>query len=97
MTTQPSNVPSAQSPLAESPLATITGEWECAECGYIEEGVETRRPAQCPECDAPAESLEFYAYEDDDWEADMDELALLDADDEDLDEDEEFEDDEDAL
>ena len=32
----------------------ITGEWECMECGYIEKGVEARRPPQCRECSASA-------------------------------------------
>jgi predicted nucleic acid-binding Zn-ribbon protein len=45
-----------------------TGEWECAECGYIEKGVETRRPKRCPECDAPASALEFFPYDEDDEE-----------------------------
>ncbi len=84
-----------------SKAPAVTGEWECTECGYIEEGNEARRPAQCPECDAPAESFEFYAYEDDDWEVDEEELSLLDGDDNDLygddfEEDEEPEDDEDT-
>lgn len=62
-----------------------TGEWECTECGYIEEGVESRRPKQCPECEAPAAALEFFPYDDseDSWgrgdddkdELDEDELA----------------------
>lgn len=26
-------------------------EWECTECGYIDEG--SRPPARCPECGAP--------------------------------------------
>ncbi len=43
----------------------VRGEWECMECGYIEKGSEARRPAQCPECGAPASALEFFA--DDDW------------------------------
>ena len=44
----------------------ITGEWECMECGYTEEGTELRPPKKCPECDAPANALEFFAHEDDD-------------------------------
>ncbi|MBM4456507.1 MAG: hypothetical protein FJ011_01880 [Chloroflexi bacterium] len=44
----------------------VTGEWECMECGYIEEGAEARRPLKCPECDAPGSALEFFSYEDDD-------------------------------
>jgi predicted ATP-dependent serine protease len=51
-----------------------TGEWECMECGYIEEGVLGRRPLKCPECNAPASALEFFSYEDDtDWDQDEDE------------------------
>jgi hypothetical protein len=46
-------------------LTGAAGEWECMECGYIEEGVERRRPKQCPECDAPASALEFFPDEDD--------------------------------
>jgi hypothetical protein len=46
-------------------LTPVTGEWECMECGYIEEGVEGRRPKQCPECEAPASALEFFPDEDD--------------------------------
>ena len=43
----------------------ITGEWECMECGYIEKGVESRRPPQCRECSASARALEFFP--DDGW------------------------------
>ncbi len=48
------------------------GEWECMECGSIEEGTKSRRPAKCPECGAPPSSLEFFSYEDeeDEWEGD---------------------------
>lgn len=54
----------------------ITGEWECMECGYIEEGVRVRRPAACFECGAPENALEFFPYEkrdkadEEDWDAD---------------------------
>ena len=54
----------------------ITGEWECMECGYIEEGVRARRPAVCFECGAPDKALEFFPYEqrdasvEEDWDAD---------------------------
>ena len=41
----------------------LTGEWECMECGYIEEGVRARRPAVCFECGAPEKALEFFPYE----------------------------------
>jgi hypothetical protein len=46
-------------------LAGAAGEWECMECGYVEEGVEGRRPKKCPECDAPASALEFFSDEED--------------------------------
>ncbi len=80
-------------------VPTITGEWECTECGCIVEGVETRRPPACPECDAPADALEFFAYDEDtedDWEEEAeDELDALD-DEEDL-EDEDYYDDDDEF
>jgi hypothetical protein len=46
-------------------LVGVTGEWECMECGYVEEGTERRRPKKCPECDAPASALEFFSDEED--------------------------------
>jgi hypothetical protein len=46
-------------------LPGVTGEWECMECGYVEAGVEGRRPKNCPECDAPASALEFFSDEED--------------------------------
>ena len=49
----------------------VTGEWECMECGYIEEGTESRRPKACPECDAPASSLEFFPYDEDEPDKDV--------------------------
>lgn len=53
--------------LGDVPAAT--GEWECMECGHIEEGVVARRPRECPECGAPAEAFEFFSFEDEDeWE-----------------------------
>ncbi len=69
-------------PLGSSP--DVTGEWECMECGYVEEGAETRRPTKCPECGAPATALEFFSYgdEEQDWDSDEDEVE------DDLDEDE---------
>jgi hypothetical protein len=54
----------------------ITGEWECMECGYIEEGVRSRRPAVCSECGAPENAFEFFPYEaydqsdEEDWDSD---------------------------
>jgi hypothetical protein len=53
-----------------------SGEWECMECGYIEEGVRGRRPTVCFECGAPESALEFFPYEkrdapeDEDWDTD---------------------------
>lgn len=49
----------------------LDGEWECMDCGYIEEGVSARRPTACPECGAAASVFEFFEnedWEDDDWE-----------------------------
>ena len=58
-------------------VPAATGEWECMECGYIEEGVQTRRPKECPECGAPGTAFEYFASDDDDdddgWD-DEDEL-----------------------
>jgi hypothetical protein len=56
---------------------SVSGEWECMECGYIEQGVESRRPSQCHDCGASARALEFFpgeaweegADDDDDFDA----------------------------
>jgi predicted nucleic acid-binding Zn-ribbon protein len=61
-----------------------TGEWECMECGHILEGTELERPSRCPECNAASEAFEFFAYEDEEWEGDLE--------DEEEDEDEDLED-----
>ena len=55
-------------------VPAATGEWECMECGYIEEGVQTRRPKECPECGAPGTAFEYFASDDDDEWDDEDEL-----------------------
>jgi hypothetical protein len=52
--------------LSEDP--EITGEWECMECGYVEEGNEDQRPLKCPECGAPTSAFEFFSYEGDEKE-----------------------------
>lgn len=53
-----------------------TGEWECMECGYIEEGTRARRPAECLECAAPSDAIEFFAFnESDEEEWDSDDLT----------------------
>jgi hypothetical protein len=69
-------------------LAGVTGEWECMECGYVEEGIEGRRPKRCPECDAPASALEFFSDEDD---ADFDRVTADEYEDEDIEQEEEEE------
>ncbi len=53
-------------------VSPATGEWECAECGYVEEGVQGRRPQECPECGAPGTAFEYFAYDEDgdEWETD---------------------------
>ncbi len=86
-----------------SKAPTATGEWECTECGYSIEGTAARRPSHCPECDAPADALEFFANEDDigeEWDDETedyldegDDFADDEDDDEDLDEDDELDDD----
>ena len=57
--------------LDEVPHAT--GEWECMECGYIQEGSQARPPKECPECGAPADAFDFFSAgesSDDDWDSD---------------------------
>jgi hypothetical protein len=69
-----------------SRVPTVIGEWECTECGYIVEGIESRRPAGCPECEAPADALEFFSYDDpeeEEWQDESDELDEDDDEDED--------------
>jgi len=74
-------------------LVGVTGEWECMECGYIQVGVEGRRPMKCPECDAPASALEFFPDGDD---AGFDRVAGDEYGDEDADEYEEESEDEES-
>jgi hypothetical protein len=45
--------------------ATKMGEWECMECGYVEVGMETQPPRECPGCGAPSQALEFFPLGDD--------------------------------
>jgi hypothetical protein len=52
-------------------VPAATGEWECMECGYVEEGTQTRRPKECPECSAPGTAFEFFANDDEDDEWDL--------------------------
>jgi len=61
---------------ASEPVAT--GEWECMECGYVEEGVKTQRLLACPDCSAPAQALEFFPYEDDEDDSDWEEEGFED-------------------
>ena len=62
-----------------------SGEWECMECGSIVAGARAQRPAECPDCGAPAQALEFFAYgaEEDDaaWDAESPEGLYDEADD----------------
>jgi len=51
-------------------VSPVTGEWECLECGYVEEGIRMRRPKECPECGAPADAFDFFfddEFNDEDW------------------------------
>jgi hypothetical protein len=70
------------------------------ECGHVEEGVQAKRPRECPECGAPTTAFEFFAYDDteEEWDSDdegseyEDDRAVGDdeyEDDEDLDEEDE--------
>jgi transcriptional regulator NrdR family protein len=77
-------------------VPAATGEWECMECGHVEEGVQAKRPRECSECGAPATAFEFFAYDDADeeeWESDDEgseyEDARADDGDEDFDEEDE--------
>ncbi len=74
-------------------VSPATGEWECVECGYVEEGVQRRKPKECPECGAPGTAFEFFAYDEDDddeWEIE-DEADEADEDDSlDLDEEDDY-------
>ena len=68
-------------------VPAATGEWECMECGYIEEGVQTRRPKECPECGAPGTAFEYFASDDDDDDGWDDEDELDESEDEEVEED----------
>ena len=70
----------------------LEGEWECMDCGYIEEGVSNRRPKKCPECNGPASAFEFFEYEDEDWDDVVDDYEYEDYDD-DLDDYDDYDDD----
>ena len=48
----------------------ITGEWECAVCGFVVEGNKSRPPRECPECDAPGGGMDSFEYDDDDLDWD---------------------------
>ncbi|MCB0199413.1 MAG: hypothetical protein H6649_01255 [Caldilineae bacterium] len=56
----------------------LEGEWECMDCGYIEEGSSNRRPKACPECKSSGAAFEFFEYEEVD---DLDDDDLYDDDD----------------
>jgi hypothetical protein len=74
-------------------VEVLEGEWECMDCGYIEEGASNRRPKRCPECNAPGSVFEFFEYEDEDW-TDDDDFEEYDDLDDDLDDDYDYDDDE---
>jgi hypothetical protein len=77
-------------------VPAATGEWECMECGHVEEGVQAKRPPECPECGAPGTAFEFFVddeSDEEDWDSDdegsEDEDDLEDEEDEDFDEEDE--------
>ena len=65
-------------------IRTVSGEWECDECGYVRRGTLRNRPKRCPICNAPADAFTFWSdddeydeyieEDDDDWEDDLDDL-----------------------
>ena len=59
--------------LQSNQTPAATGEWECMECNHILEGTALQRPARCPECNAGPEAFEFFSYEDEEWEGDVEE------------------------
>jgi rubredoxin len=72
----------------------MSREWECIECGYIEEGI--RAPLRCPECGALKnhfQLLDMLEEDEDEVLADLDDFGDEEEEDEDLDADEEDEDD----
>lgn len=69
----------------KQPFTTISGEWECDECGYTRRGTLRNRPARCPECGAPGDSFSFWSDDDEDVD-DLDE-EWDDDDDDDFDDD----------
>lgn len=65
---------------------SVTGEWECDECGFVRRGtLHQRPPRNCPECGASAESFSFWPDDDED----MDDLDEYDEDEEGWEDDEE--------
>lgn len=75
--------------------ATITGEWECDECGYTRRGILRSRPLRCPECGASSDSFSFWS--DDDEDVDDEDVDDEDEDEDwEEDEDEDWEDDDDS-
>ena len=59
--------------LQSNQTPAATGEWECMECNHILEGTALQRPARCPECNAGPEAFEFFSYEDEELEGDVEE------------------------
>src|SRR3974377_2259293 len=80
--------------LQSDPTPGATGEWECMEGNHILEGTPQQRPARCPECNAGPEAFEFFSYEDEEWDGDVEEEDDEDLEDE-LDDFEDFDDDDD--
>lgn len=67
-------------------------EWECTECGYIEDG--PRPPSRCPECGAPRHRFQRLDLDEEEEEFDLleDFDDLIDEEDDELWDDEEDED-----
>lgn len=55
-----------------SSIGTVSGEWECDECGYTRRGTLRNRPKRCPVCRTSGDSFTFWSDEEEDWDEDED-------------------------
>ncbi len=75
--------------------STVTGEWECDECGYTRRGTLRNRPSRCPECGAPGDAFTFWSDDEEeeefeDWDEEEEEWEEEEDWDEEEEEEEEF-------
>ena len=50
------------------------GEWECTVCGYIQ--LSEHAPETCPDCGAAKARFAYYAFDENDWAAEEELIAL---------------------